>query len=143
MHDRLERGRAASRVRTVGRLAFFAGVPLLAALAFSVPESALAACGASHPAGVHSASTGGGVHTATSRTSSGASSGGGGGGTLGCANGSSAPAVHALSTASSGRVIEGGVHPAARTANHARTAATAKTTHASTAHLRGVKSPRA
>jgi hypothetical protein len=42
-----------------------------------------------------------------------------------------------LSIASSGKVVEGGPHPAAHTATHARTAAT-KTANA-TAHLRGVK----
>ncbi|HLX98058.1 MAG TPA: hypothetical protein VKR62_05130 [Roseiarcus sp.] len=141
MQVRLERGRAASGVRSVSRFAFFAGVPLIAALALSAPERAFAACGPSHPAGVHSG-TGTGSHTATSRPSSGGS--GGGGGTLGCANGASATALHGLSIAGSGKVVEMGVHAphtAARTTTHARTAAT-KPANA-TAHLRGAKPPHA
>jgi hypothetical protein len=144
MQDRLARDSAASGLRSVVRLALFAGVPLIGALALSTP--ALAVCG-SHPAGVHSTATRTGVQTATSRPSSGG--GGGGGGTLGCANGASAPTLrgagvsHGLSMASSGRVVEGGAaHSAAHTATPARTAAT-KATHPTTAHLRGVKSPRA
>jgi hypothetical protein len=137
MQENLARGAGASSVRTVSRLTLFAGVPLIAALALSAP--ALAACGVRRPAGVHSAATGTGVHTATSRPSSGGSASGGSG-TLGCANGASAPAPHGLSIASSGRVVEGGVHPAAHTATHARTAA--KPANA-TAHMRSVKSPHA
>ena len=148
MQVRLERGMAASGVRSVGRLALFAGVPLIAALALAIPEAALAACGASHPAGVHSAAAGTGVHIATSRPSSGGSASGGSG-TLGCANGASAPAPHGpaaphgLSIASSGRVVEGGhaPHAAARTTAHARTAATKPAK--ATAHLRGAKPPHA
>lgn len=143
MQDRLERGSAASGVRSVSRLAFFAGVPLIAGLALSAPQAALAACGPSHPAGVHAAAAGTGVHTATSRPSSGGA-GGGGGGTLGCANGASVPAPHGLSMASSGRVVEMGVHAPrmeTRTTTHARTTAT-KPANA-TAHLRPVKSPHA
>src|SRR6185312_9236597 len=147
MKVRLERGGPVSGVRSVGRLALFAGVPLIAALALAIPEAALAACGASRPAGVHSG-TGAGVHTATSRPSSGGGASGGGG-TLGCANGASAPAPHGpaaphgLSIASSGRVIEGGhaPHAAARTTAHARTAATKPAK--ATAHLRGAKPPHA
>ena len=135
MQGNLERRSAASGGRIVSRLAFFAGVPLVAAFALAAPGQALAGCGPSHPA--HSAATGTGVHAATSRPSSG---GGGGGGNLGCANGASAPMPHGLSIASSGRVVEGGAHPAAHTTSHARTAAK-KTANAS-AHLRGVKSPR-
>jgi hypothetical protein len=136
MQVRLERGRAASGVRSVSRFAFLAGVPLIAALALSAPERAFAACGPSHPASVHSG-TGTGAHTATSRPSS----GGSGGGTLGCANGASATALHGLSIAGSGKVVEGGARPAARTTTHARTAAT-KPANA-TAHLRGAKPPHA
>lgn len=138
MQVRLERGRAASGVRSVSRFAFFAGVPLIAALALSAPEGAFAACGPSHPAGVHSV-TGTGAHTATSRPSSGGS--GGGGGTLGCANGASATALHGLSIAGSGKVVEGGPRPAAHTMVHARTTAT--TSSKTTAHLRGAKPPHA
>jgi hypothetical protein len=138
MQVRLERRRAASGVRSVSRFAFFAGVPLIAALALSAPERAFAACGPSHPAGVHSG-TGTGSHTATSRPSSGGS--GGGGGTLGCANGASATALHGLSIAGSGKVVEGGARPVAHTTVHARTAAT-KPANA-TAHLRGAKPPHA
>lgn len=136
MQVRPERGAAASGVRSVIRLAFFAGVPLIGVLALSAPEAALAACGPSHPAGVHSAASGTGVHTATSRPSAGGS--GGGGGTLGCANGASAPAPHGLAMASSGRVVEG-AHGKAHIAVHPRSAAT-RTANAS-AHLRGVKLP--
>lgn len=140
MQVRLKRGSAASGARSVRRLALFAGVPLIAAMALSLPDRALAACGPSHPA--HPAATGTGVHTATSRPSS----GGGGGGNLGCANGASAPlhaagAPHGLSIASSGRVVEGTAHPAAHTATHARTATT-KPANAS-AHLHGSKPPHA
>jgi hypothetical protein len=138
MQVRLERRRAASGVRSVSRFAFLAGVPLIAALALSAPERAFAACGPSHPAGVHSG-TGTGSHTATSRPSSGGS--GGGGGTLGCANGASATALHGLSIAGSGKVVEGGVRPVAHTTVHARTIAT-KPANA-TAHLRGAKPPHA
>jgi hypothetical protein len=142
MQDRLERGGAASGVRSISRLAFFAGVSLIAGLALSAPQAALAACGTSHPAGVHSGAAGTGVHAATSRPSSGGG-GGGGVGTLGCANGASVPAPHGLSMTSSGRVVETGVHAphaAARTTTP-RTAAT-KPANA-TAHLRPVKSPHA
>lgn len=138
MQVRLERGRAASGVRSVSRFAFLAGVPLIAALALSAPERAFAACGPSHPAGVH-LGAGTGAHTATSRPSSGGS--GGGGGTLGCANGASATALHGLSIAGSGKVVEGGARPAAHTTVHARTTAT--TSSKTTAHLRGAKPPHA
>jgi len=134
-----DRGKAAFGLRGAGRLV----VPLLAALALSAPGPALAACGASRPAGVHAASSGGGVHAATSTASSGGG-GGGGVGSLGCANGSSAPALrpsalHGLATAASGRVVEGGARRAARTAVHARTAAT-RTANTS-AHPRAVRRP--
>ncbi|MGH6798362.1 MAG: hypothetical protein ACREDI_08270, partial [Roseiarcus sp.] len=77
MQSNLECGKAASGVRSVGRfVAILAGVPLVAALALCAPDRALAACGASHPAGVH-ATGGGGVHVATARPTT---SGGGGGG---------------------------------------------------------------
>jgi hypothetical protein len=129
-----DRGKAAFGLCGAGQFV----VPLLAALALSAPDPALAACGASRPAGVHAASSGGGVHAATGAASSGG--GGGGVGSLGCANGSSAPALRGLATTASGRVVEGGAHRAARTAVHARTAAT-RTANA-TAHPRGVKSRR-
>jgi hypothetical protein len=148
MQVNLERGRPASGGRSGGYFAILAGAPLIAALALSAPDPALAACGASHPAGVHTA-TGTGVHTATSRPpTSGAGGGGGGAGSLGCPNGSSAPALHGgggalhgLPVATSGRVVEGGARSAAHTATHARPAPT-KATNAS-AHLRGVKPPHA
>ena len=102
----------------VSRLAILAGIPFLAAFVLSAP--ALAACGASHPAGVHSGA-GTGAHAPSSSVKSGAT--GGGSGTLGCANGASAPVLHGLAMAGSGKVIEGGAHPAAHTATHVRTAA--------------------
>jgi hypothetical protein len=141
MQANLERGKAASGARSARRfVAILAGVPLVAILALSAPDRALAACGASRPAGTHAAaSSGGSVHTATSTAPSGGGSGGGGG-SLGCANGSSASAPHGLRIATSGRVIEGGVH-AARTATHSRTATTR--TANTGAHLRGVKPPHA
>jgi hypothetical protein len=147
MQAKLERGKAAFRTRSPGlSVAILAGAPLIAALALFVPDRALAACGASHPAGVHAAGGGGGsVHTATSipATSGG---GGGGGGSLGCANGSSASALRGLPNTSSGRVVEPGVH-AAHGTTHERTAATravatrtATTRTANTsAHFGGVK----
>lgn len=147
MQAKFDRGKAALGLRSAGRfVAILAGVPLLATLALSAPDRALAACGASRPAGTHAAASGGGsVHAATGTASSGG--GGGGGGSLGCANGSSASAVRGLPVASSGRVLEGGGRPAARTAAHARTAATrtattrpATTRTASTsAHVGGVR----
>ena len=77
MQAKLDRGKAAYRMRSVRLpVAIFAGVPLIAALAFLAPESALAACGASHPAGVHAATASSGVHAATSTP---ATAGGGGG----------------------------------------------------------------
>jgi hypothetical protein len=141
MQANLDRGKAALDLRSAGRfVAILAGVPLLATLALSAPDRALAACGASRPAGTHaSASSGGSVHTATSRppTSGG---GGGGGGSLGCANGSSAAAMRGLPVASSGRVVEGGARPA-RTATHARTAATRTANTSAHPHPRGVGRP--
>ena len=50
MQGNLGHASAASDGRAANRLALFAGVPLIAALAFSAPSLALAACGASHPA---------------------------------------------------------------------------------------------
>jgi hypothetical protein len=138
MQAELKRGKAASAVRSVGRsLAILAGVPLIATLALSTPDRALAgACGAGGPTGVHAAGGGGasGVHPPTAHASSGGGSGGGGG-TLGCAGGASAP-MRGLSTAASGRVVERGVHPTGRTATHTRTAATR--TANTGAHLRTV-----
>jgi len=119
MQADLKRGNAAFRMRRVGlSVAVLAG----AALSLSAPDRALAACGgSSHPAGVHAAGGGGGVHVAT-RTAA-TSSGSGGSGSLGCAGGSSASALRGLPTATSGRVMETGVH-AARNETHARTATT-------------------
>jgi hypothetical protein len=138
MQANLKRGKAASGVRANGRfVGILAGVPLIATLALSAPEPALAACGASHPAGVHAATGGGGgVHVATSRPAT-SGGGGGAGGTLGCANGASAVALRGLAVATSGRVVQGSVHPAARTATHTRTATT-KTTNPG-ARLHAVK----
>ena len=139
MQANLRLNKIAPSTRGVGRLiGTLAGLPLLATLAFCAPDRALAACGASHPAGVHAAATGAsGVHVATSRTAT-TSVGSVGGGTLGCPSGSSAAALRGLPAATSGRVIESGAHTAhaATTARHAAT----KTTNAS-AHLRAVKSP--
>jgi hypothetical protein len=142
MQAKLERGKAASGGRSVVRSGaiFAAGVSLIAALALSAPERALAACGgASHPAHA-SGGGGGGVHAATSRPA--ASGGGGaGGGSLGCANGASASALRGLPMASSGRVVEMGAH-GTHAAMHPRNAVAARPTNA-TAHLRGVRPPRA
>ena len=144
MQVNLERGKAASAMRSVSRLAIFAGVPLIAALTLSVPERALAACGTSRPAGVHATTARTGVNTTTSRPATSGGGGGGGGGTLGCANGSSATALHGLPVASSGKVVESSVRPVAHTTPHpsAGKAKTAKPSNAS-AHLRGVKPPKA
>ena len=124
MQANLKRGKAASGVRSVGRsVAILAGVPLFAILALSAPDRALAACGASGPAGIHAAGGGGGgVHAATSRPAT-SGGGGGGGGSLGCAGGSSAPALRGLPTAASGRVIETVPH-GAHTTTLTRTAPT-------------------
>jgi hypothetical protein len=144
MQVNLERGKAASAMRSLSRLAILAGVPLIAALALSAPERALAACGTSRPAGVHTATAHTGAHTTTSRPATSGGGGGGGGGTLGCANGSSATALHGLPVAGSGKVVQAGVRPVAHTTPHPRaaTAKTAKPSNAS-AHLRGVKPPKA
>jgi hypothetical protein len=132
MQAKLDRGEAAYRMRSVRLpVAIFAGVPLIAALAFLAPESALAACGAASPAGVHAATASSGVHATTSTP---ATAGGGGGvGTLGCANGASASALHGLPVAASGRVIETGAHASRATTHTAR-----RTTNAS-AHLPAVR----
>jgi hypothetical protein len=136
MQTILKRGSAASHVRSAGlSVAIVAGASIVATFSFFIPNSALAACGASHSAGVHTASANTGAHTATSIAApSGASSGGG---SLGCANGSSATGLRGLPTAASGRVVEGGVAHAARSETHARTAPT-RTTNA-TAHVHTVK----
>jgi len=137
MQANLDRGKAASALRGAGRFV----VPLVAALALSAPGAAVARCGASRPAGTHAAaSSGGSVHAATSTTSSGGG-GGGGAGSLGCSNGSSATSLRGLATTGSGRVVEGGARREARTAVHARTAAT-KTANTA-AHPRGFKRPHA
>jgi hypothetical protein len=137
MQAKLKRGEAASRTRSVGlSIAIFAGAPLIAALTLGAPDRALAACGASsHPAGIHAAGGGsGGVHVATGIAAP-SRGGGGGGASSGCPTGGSAGAVHGLTTAASGRVVEPGVR-AARTETHARTATT-RTKNVS-AHLRAI-----
>jgi hypothetical protein len=124
MQTKLELVKATLCTRGVNlAVAILASVPLIAALALSASDRALAACGgSSHPAGVHAAAGGGGgVHVTAGIGAS--SGGGGGGGNLGCANGSSASALHGLPIASSGRVVETGAR-AARTETHARTATT-------------------
>jgi hypothetical protein len=146
MQVNLEPGKAASAMRSVSRLPILAGVPLIAALALSAPERALAACGTSRPAGVHTATAHTGVHTTTSRPAASGGGGGGGGVSLGCANGSSAIAApHALPVASSGKVIEGGAHPVAHATTPRPSTATAKAAKPAnaSAHLRGVKPPKA
>jgi hypothetical protein len=139
MQANFKRGKAVSGVRSVGRFAILAGVPLIATLAFSPPDRAFAACGASRPAGVHTG-VGGGAHVATGIAAP-SRGGGGGGGSLGCAGGSSASALRGLPTASSGRVVETGAHamgrPTARMTAH--TTAT-KSTNAS-AHVHAVRPP--
>jgi hypothetical protein len=134
MQAKLERGKAAFRMRGVGL-----SVAILlasATLSLSAPDRALAACGgASHPA--HAAATGnGGTHVATSTVATSGGSGGGGG-SLGCAGGASGSALRGLPLASSGRVVEpgAGAH-AARTETHARNATTR--TPGATAHLHAV-----
>jgi hypothetical protein len=140
MQINLKRGKAALRARSAGlSVAIFASASIVATFSFFVPNPALAACGgASHSAGVHTASASTGAHTATgiAASSSGASKGGGGG-SLGCANGNSAAALRSLPTAASGRVVEAGAAHAARPATHAKAAPT-RTTNAS-AHLHTVK----
>lgn len=123
----LKRGEGASGPRGAGRLAaILTGAPLVAMLTLFAPDQTLAACGASHPAGVHASASGGGsVHAATGIAASSGGGGVGGGGSLGCASGSSASGLRGLPVAASGRVVEGGAHHAVgRTAVHARTAAT-------------------
>ena len=138
MQAKLERGKAAFRRGSVGlSVAILAGAPLIAALALFTPDRALAACGASRPAGVHAAGGGGGgIHVATGIAAP-SGGGGGGGGSLGCANGSSASALRGLPTAASGRVVETGAHAAGRPTPRARTATT-RTSNAS-AHLHAVR----
>jgi hypothetical protein len=132
MQTKLRPRGAAFRIRRAGlSVAILTGVPLIAVL--TAPNQAFAGCGVSHPSGVHatSASASTGVHTAT-----GMSSASGGGGTAsGCSTGTSASAVSRLTTTSSGRVVDKGVH-AARTETHVRTTAT-RTTGA-TAHFHAV-----
>ena len=137
MQTNLKRGKAASGVRSAGlSVAIVASTAIVVTFSFFVPNPALAACGASRPAGVHTGSASTGLHTATGIAAPSGASSGGGGGSLGCANGSSAPALRGLPTAASGRVVEGGAH-AARSETHARTAPT-RTTNA-TAHLHTVR----
>jgi hypothetical protein len=108
--------------------AIFAAAPLIAALWF--PIAAHAACGVSHPTGVHAGGGGGGVHVSTS------SAPGGGATSSGCSTGASAPALHGLTTAASGRVIEPGAH-AAHASAAVRTATTR--TSASSTHVHAAK----
>jgi hypothetical protein len=121
MQARIERAKTASVAHSVGRFAILAGVPLIATLALSVTDPAFAACGASHPAGVHTGA-GGSAHAATAHPASGGG-GGGGGGSLKCAGGSSAAALRGLPTAASGRVVETVAH-GAHTTTLTRTAPT-------------------
>jgi hypothetical protein len=119
MQADFKRGKAAFRMRGVG---LSVAVLASATLSLAAPDRALAACGgSSHPAGVHTG-VASGVHVATSTTAT-AGGAGGGVGSLGCAGGSSASALRGLPTATSGRVMETGVH-AARNETHARTATT-------------------
>ena len=145
MQPNFRRGEAARGGCSVGwSVAILAGVPLIATLALCAPNAALAACGASHPAGVHAAGGGGGVHVATSMPATSGGGGGGGVGTLGCANGASAAALRGLPTASSGRVVEADAHAMAHMTAGTRTAtartATTRTANAS-AHLAAVRPP--
>jgi hypothetical protein len=131
MQTNLKRGKAGSRVRGAGL-----SVAIVASASIVATFPAVAACGGTHIAGAHAASTGnGGMHTTTSIAPSSGASSGGGSGSLGCANGSSGTALRGLQTAASGRVTEGGA--AARRETHARTAPT-RTTNA-TAHLHTVR----
>jgi hypothetical protein len=140
MQADLERGKAASGLRGVGRFTVLAGASLIAALALSISDPALAACGPSRPAGVHAAASGvGSVHTTTSIV---APSGGGGGGSLGCANGSSASGMRGLPVSASGRVLENGVRGAAHTRTAIARGATTRTANTSV-HVRGVRPPHA
>jgi hypothetical protein len=137
MQTNLKRGKAASRVRSASlSVAILASASIVATFSFFVPNPALAACGASHPAGVHTSTGAGGTHAATGIAAP-SGAGGGGGGSLGCANGSSATALRGLPTAASGRVVEGGAAHAARSETRARTAPS-RTTNA-TAHLHTIK----
>ncbi|HZZ25738.1 MAG TPA: hypothetical protein VFE60_25710 [Roseiarcus sp.] len=145
MQANFKRGKATPGVRSVGRsVGILAGVPVIATLALCTPNAALAACGASHPAGVHAAGGGGGVHVATSMPATSGGGGGGGVGTLGCANGASAAALRGLPTASSGRVVEPNVHAVAHMTAGTRTAtartATTRTANAS-ARFAAVRPP--
>ena len=130
MQAKLDRGKAAFSMRHVGlSVAILAG----ATLSICVSSPALAACGISHPSGVHASGGAGGVHVATSAT---AVPHGGGATASGCSPGASAPALRGLTTAASGRVVETGAH-ASHPMTHARTAAT-RTTNAG-AHLHAVR----
>jgi hypothetical protein len=128
------------------------GVPVIATLALSAPDRALAGCGASAPAVAHPAAVGGGsVHSGGGGggVHSGGGSGGGGGG---CPNGASALhglPLHGLPMAASGRVVEAGMRSAVHTGTDARTATTKTATRAAptrianaSAHLGGVRLPR-
>jgi hypothetical protein len=144
MQANFKRGKAAPGVRSVGRsVGILAGVPVIATLALCAPNAALAACGVSHPAGVHAAG-GGGVHVATGIPATSGGGGGGGVGTLGCANGASAGALRGLPTTASGRVVEPSTHAAAHMTTGTRTAttrtATTRTANAS-AHFAAVRPP--
>jgi hypothetical protein len=138
MQANFKRGKAVSGVRSVGRFAILAGVPLIATLAFS-PRPGVRGMWSEPSRGVHTG-VGGGTHAATGILAP-SRGGGGGGGSLGCAGGSSASALRGLPTASSGRVVETGAHamgrPTARMTAH--TTAT-KSTNAS-AHVHAVRPP--
>jgi hypothetical protein len=131
MQPNLKRGNAASRVRSAGlSVAIVASASIVATFSFFAPNPALAACGASHSAGVRTGNYTG-AHTATSIAAP-SGAGGGGGNSLGCANGSSATGWRGLQTAASGRVVEGG--NLGRRETHARTAPTRSANAA--AHMR-------
>jgi hypothetical protein len=139
MRANFKRGEAAPGVRSVGRsVGILAGVPVIATLALCAPNVALGACGARHPAGVHAAGGGGGVHVATGIPATSGGGGGGGVGTLGCANGAGAGALRGLPT-----TVEPG-HAAAHMTTVTRTAATrtatTRTANASS-HFAAVRPP--
>ena len=138
MQANLERGKAPSGARSGGPfVAIWAGVSIITTLTLCAPDRALAACVATHPV-ISAPAGGGGVHSAAARPSTSGGGGGGGGGSLGCPNGSSAPALHGLPVAASGRVIEPNVRSAVHTATYTRTATTKIATAATRAALTGI-----
>jgi hypothetical protein len=134
MQTNLRRGKAASRARSAAlSVAIAASASIVATFSFFVPNPAQAGCGAPHITGSHAASSGiAGVHTTTGIS---APSGGGGGGvgSSGCAV--SGTPLRGLTTAASGRVIEGG--NVGRREAHTRTGPTQ--TFNAAAHLHTIK----